>query len=66
MNDEELRELCLRVVQAQDDFKDAVFKLQIALRNRFEDISNSNTAILLKMPRLKLETTPSDKDGTEG
>jgi hypothetical protein len=49
VSDERIRELCNRVVSAPEDFREALSELRSALRDRFDDIANVNTAIMLKM-----------------
>jgi hypothetical protein len=54
--DEQIRELCARVIGAADsEFDGAIRDLQSAIRHRLEDLSNQAVATLLRMPRV-LET----------
>ena len=49
--DEEIREICSRLVEANDsDFEQVVEELKSALRSRFERLSNLAVATILKMP----------------
>lgn len=50
--DEQIRELCARVLGAgEGDFESAIRELQSAIRYRLEDLSNRAIATLLMMPR---------------
>jgi hypothetical protein len=52
-SDEQIRELCARVIGAADsEFDGAIRDLQSALRHRLEDLSNQAVATLLRMPRV--------------
>jgi hypothetical protein len=52
-SDEQIRELCARVIGAADsEFDGAIRDLQSAIRHRLEDLSNQAVATLLRMPRV--------------
>jgi hypothetical protein len=61
--DEDIRELCARVIKAKDltEFQTALDDLQIAMREHATGAGNRNARILLQMRR-QVETK---KDGTD-
>lgn len=65
--DDEIREICGRIMRANDsDFGSVVQELQTALRSRFEKLSNLAVATILKMPRSKTSDEKKEKIGDPG
>ena len=62
--DENIRELCQRVINARDleEFQATLNELRTAMREHFTGAGNLNAQILLQIRQLK----EKKKDGTEG